>query len=115
MVGKKQFGQITAVKVADLKPYGKNARTHTEAQIQQIMDSLKEFGWTNHVLIDPKQGIIAGHARLEAAKRLEMTEVPCIVLAGLTEAQKRAYVIALCGVLSYVVFALNLIQRLINS
>jgi ParB-like chromosome segregation protein Spo0J len=94
MVGKKQFSQVVAVKVSDLKPYGKNARTHSETQIQQIMDSLKEFGWTNPVLIDPKQGVIAGHARLEAAKRLEMTEVPCIILASLTEAQKRAYVIA---------------------
>ena len=94
MVGKTQFGQIVVLKVSDLKPYRKNARTHSEGQIQQIMDSLKEFGWTNPMLVDPKQGVIAGHARLEAAKRMEMTEVPCIVLAGLTEAQKRAYVIA---------------------
>ena len=94
MVGKTQFGNIIAVKIADLKPYGKNARTHSEAQIQQIMDSLKEFGWTNPILIDPKQGVIAGHARLEAAKRMEMAEVPCIILAGLTDAQKRAYIIA---------------------
>lgn len=94
MVGKKQFGQVIAVKTSDLKPYGKNARTHTEAQILQIVASLQEFGFTNPLLIDPKKGVIAGHARLEAAKRLEMAEVPCIVLAHLTEAQKRAYVIA---------------------
>ncbi len=94
MIGKKQFGQVVAVKIGDLKPFGKNSRTHSEQQIQQIMDSLREFGWTNPVLIDPQNGVIAGHARLEAAKRLQLTEIPCIVLAGLTETQKRAYVIA---------------------
>ena len=94
MVNKKTFGQIIAVKVEDLKPYGKNARTHSEQQIGQIVESIREFGFTNPVLIDTKNGVIAGHARLQAARRLDMKEVPCIVLAGLTEAQKRAYVIA---------------------
>ena len=94
MVNKKTFGQIIAVKIEDLKPYGKNARTHSEQQIGQIVESIREFGFTNPVLIDSKNGVIAGHARLEAAKRLDMKEIPCIVLAGLTEAQKRAYVIA---------------------
>ena len=94
MVNKKTFGQIVAVKVEDLKPYGKNARTHSEQQIGQIAESIREFGFTNPVLIDSNNGLIAGHARLEAAKRLEMKEVPCIVLAGLTEAQRRAYLIA---------------------
>ena len=97
MANKKTFGQIIAVKIEDLKPYGKNARTHAEQQIGQIVESIREFGFTNPVLIDSKNGVIAGHARLEAAKRLDMKEIPCIVLAGLTEAQKRAYVIALCG------------------
>ena len=94
MVNKKTFGQIVAVKLEDLKPYGKNARTHSEQQIGQIVESIREFGFTNPVLIDSKNGVIAGHARLQAARRLDMKEVPCIVLAGLTEAQKRAYVIA---------------------
>jgi ParB-like chromosome segregation protein Spo0J len=94
MASKKSVPQIVTVKTADLKPYGKNARTHTEDQISQIVASIREFGWTNPVLIDSKMGVIAGHARLEAAKRLEMTEVPCIILSGLTEAQKKAYVIA---------------------
>jgi ParB-like chromosome segregation protein Spo0J len=94
MANKKTFGQVIAVKIEDLKPYGKNARTHSEQQIGQIVESIREFGFTNPVLIDSKNGVIAGHARLEAAKRLDMKEVPCIVLAGLTEAQKRAYVIA---------------------
>ena len=94
MAGKKTFGEIVAVKIEELKPYGKNARTHSEQQIGLIVESIREFGFTNPVLIDPKMGVIAGHARLEAAKRLEMKEVPCIVLAGLTDAQKRAYIIA---------------------
>jgi len=94
MVNKKTFSQIIAVKIEDLKPYGKNARTHSEQQIGQIVESIREFGFTNPVLIDTKNGVIAGHARLQAARRLDMKEVPCIVLAGLTEAQKRAYVIA---------------------
>ena len=115
MAGKKTFGEIVAIKIEDLKPYGKNARTHSEQQVGLIVESIREFGFTNPVLIDPKMGVIAGHARLEAAKRLEMKEVPCIVLAGLTETQKRAYIIALCVVRSYVASALNLTQRLTNS
>ena len=94
MAGKEQFGQIVAIKVENLKPYEKNSRTHSEQQITQIVESIREFGFTNPVLIDPKMGVIAGHARLEAARRLQMTEVPCIVLANLTEAQKRAYILA---------------------
>ncbi len=86
--------QVRLVPTAELRPYERNARTHSEAQIAQVMASIGEFGWTVPVLIDPDNGVIAGHARVEAAKRLEMREVPCIVLAGLTEAQKRAYVIA---------------------
>jgi ParB-like chromosome segregation protein Spo0J len=94
MASKKSTLQIITVKLDDLMPYKNNARTHTEEQIGQIVESVKEFGWTNPVLIDPKMGVIAGHARLEAAKQMGMEEVPCIVLAGLTEAQKRAYLIA---------------------
>ena len=86
--------QVKLVSIDSLKGYGKNARTHSEAQIAQIMASLREFGWTNPVLISPKMGVIAGHARLEAARRLGMKEVPCIILDGLTDAQRRAYVIA---------------------
>lgn len=94
MASKKSFGRIVAVKIEELKPYEKNARTHSEQQLTQIVASIREFGFTNPVLIDPKMGVIAGHARLEAARRLQMTEVPCIVLANLTEAQKRAYILA---------------------
>lgn len=80
--------------IESLIPYSKNARTHTDAQIDQVAASIKEFGWTNPILIDGGSGIVAGHARLEAAKRLGLVDVPCIELSGLSEAQKRAYIIA---------------------
>lgn len=86
--------QIVYRKVEDLIPYERNSRTHSEEQIEKVVASIKEFGWTNPILIDEEQGIIAGHGRLEAAKRLGMKEVPVLVLTGLTEAQKRAYIIA---------------------
>ena len=79
---------------ADLLPYAMNSRTHSDDQVAQIAASIKEFGFTNPILIDDAAGIIAGHGRLMAAKRLNLNEVPTITLAGLTEAQKKAYVIA---------------------
>jgi hypothetical protein len=81
-------------KVDDLIPYVNNSRTHSEEQVTQVASSIKEFGFTNPILIDEDCGIIAGHGRLMAAKKLSMDEVPCIELTGLTEAQKKAYVIA---------------------
>lgn len=81
-------------KIADLIPYVNNARTHSEQQVTQVAASIREFGFTNPILIDDNNSIIAGHGRLLAAKKLELDEVPCIVLKGLTEAQKKAYVIA---------------------
>lgn len=81
-------------KVNDLIPYANNSRTHSEEQINQVASSIKEFGFTNPLLIDQEGGIIAGHGRVLAAKKLDRTEVPCIILRGLTEAQKKAYVIA---------------------
>ena len=86
--------QIVYRKVEDLIPYEKNSRTHSDEQIEKVVASIREFGWTNPILIDEDQGIIAGHGRLEAAKRIGMKEVPVLVLTGLTEAQKRAYIIA---------------------
>lgn len=81
--------------VADLKPYEKNARTHSAEQIGMIMENMKQFGWTNPLLIDEDDGIIAGHGRLECARRLHLkSDIPCIVLTGLTAAQKQALVIA---------------------
>lgn len=86
--------QIRHLRTGSLIAYERNARTHSEAQIAQLMGSLREFGWTNPVLVDESGLIIAGHARVEAAKRLGMETVPCIELAGLSDAQKKAYIIA---------------------
>lgn len=80
--------------VSELVNYPANSRTHSDDQINQLVNSIKEFGFTNPILIDEHNTIIAGHCRLDAAKRLSMKEVPCIVLSGLSEAQKIAYVIA---------------------
>lgn len=86
--------KIVYKKVNDLIPYINNSRTHSEEQVNQIVASINEFGFTNPLLIDEKDNIIAGHGRLLASKKLKMEEVPCIVLSGLTEAQKKAYIIA---------------------
>ena len=81
-------------KPGDLIPYINNSRTHSEQQVQQVASSIKEFGFTNPILIDEGDGIIAGHGRLMAAQKLGLDEVPTITLKGLTEAQRKAYVIA---------------------
>ena len=86
--------QIQFTKVSDLIPYIKNSRTHDDAQIAQIASSIKEFGWTNPILVDGDNGIIAGHGRLMAARKLGMDEVPTIELTGMTDLQKKAYIIA---------------------
>lgn len=81
-------------KTAELIPYARNSRTHSTEQVQQIAGSIKEFGFTNPILIDEEGGIIAGHGRVMASQRMGLEEVPTITLYGLTEAQKKAYVIA---------------------
>jgi hypothetical protein len=81
-------------KLTELTPYPGNSRTHSAEQVGQIVDSINEFGFTNPLLIDESNGIIAGHGRLMAAKLLKMKEVPCVILEGLTDTQKKAYVIA---------------------
>lgn len=86
--------KIEYVETDKLIPYARNSRTHSDEQVQQIMGSIKEFGFTNPVLIDADGVIIAGHGRTMAAQRLGMKEVPCLRLSHLTEAQKRAYIIA---------------------
>lgn len=85
---------ISTKSINDLIPYINNSRTHSDEQIQQIASSIKEFGFTNPILIDKDNGIIAGHGRLQGAKLLNFKEVPCIILENLTEAQKKAYIIA---------------------
>jgi DNA modification methylase len=80
--------------VSELIPYVKNSRTHSDEQVAQIAASIKEFGWTNPILIDGENGIIAGHGRLLAARKLKYDKVPTIELKDLTETQKKAYIIA---------------------
>jgi DNA modification methylase len=77
-----------------LKPFPRNSRTHSDSQIQQIVQSINEYGFTNPILVDENNTIIAGHGRLLAANKIGLTEVPCIVLADLTAKQKQAYIIA---------------------
>ena len=86
--------EIEYVATDDLIPYFNNSRTHSESQIKQIAASIREFGFTNPILIDEEQTIIAGHGRVMAAEVLSMSTVPCIRLSGLSEAQRKAYVIA---------------------
>ena len=86
--------QIEALPVTSLVPYAKNSRTHSDEQVAQVAASIKEFGFTNPILVDGDNVLIAGHGRLLAAQRLGLDEVPCIRLSHLTESQKRAYVIA---------------------
>lgn len=86
--------KIVKKNLETLIPYARNSRTHSPEQVAQLVASIREFGWTNPVLIDEEGGVIAGHGRLLAAAEIGMKDVPCIVLAGLTEAQKKAYVIA---------------------
>lgn len=80
--------------IGDLIPYARNSRTHSESQVAQIAASIKEFGWTNPVLLDGANGIIAGHGRVMAAQKLGEKQVPTIELGHLDEHQKRAYIIA---------------------
>ena len=89
-----KFPSIKTVLVADLIPYARNSRTHSEEQVTQIAASIKEFGFLNPVIIDGEKGIIAGHGRVMAAKKLGMTELPAVEASHLTDAQRRAYIIA---------------------
>jgi DNA modification methylase len=80
--------------IESLIPYARNARTHSEEQIASIAASIREFGFNNPILVDGQRGVIAGHGRILAARKLEMTQVPVIELAHLTETQKRAFILA---------------------
>ena len=86
--------QIAWRPLGELIPYARNPRTHSDAQVAQIAASIREFGWTNPVLVDGANGIIAGHGRVLAARKLELDRVPVIEIAHMSEAQKRAYVLA---------------------
>ena len=82
--------KIEYINIMDLVGYGRNARTHSEDQIQQLIDSINEYGFTNPVLIDENNILIAGHGRTEAAKQIGMQEIPVIRLKDLSENQKKA-------------------------
>lgn len=86
--------KITYLNPTELTPYDNNSRTHSDEQIEQVAASIKEFGFTNPVLIDDDNGVIAGHGRIMAAEKLGMDKVPTINLKGMTEEQRKAYVIA---------------------
>ena len=86
--------EVELVAVNQLVPYGGNARTHSKKQVRQIANSINRFGFTNPVLIDDQNGIIAGHARVEAAKLLGLTGIPALRLSHLSAAERRAYIIA---------------------
>jgi DNA modification methylase len=91
---KQGIPSVVMTRVGDLTPYARNSRTHSDEQVAQIAASIKEFGWTNPILIDGEKGIIAGHGRLKAAMRLGLEEIPAIELSHLTEIQKKALIIA---------------------
>ena len=86
--------QVEELPTADLIPYARNAKKHDDAQIAKIAGSIREFGFTNPVLVDGKNGIIAGHGRVMAAQKLGLEQVPCIRLDHLSETQKQAYILA---------------------
>lgn len=88
------FYQYCVKNIEDLFPYENNPNAHDDKNIDELAASIKEFGFTNPILIDEADKIFAGHGRWEAAKYIGMEQVPCIVLSGLTDTQKRAYVIA---------------------
>lgn len=86
--------KIEQISIAELIPYVNNSRTHSDEQVAQIAASIREFGFNNPILIDKDNGIIAGHGRIQAARKLNLETVPCIRLEHLTETQRKAYIIA---------------------
>src|SRR5206468_2948468 len=86
--------QVVQWPVEKLIPYARNARTHSDEQVAQIAASIIEFGFTNPILVDSRDGILAGHGRLLAARKLKLPEVPVVILDHLSEIQRRAYILA---------------------
>jgi len=89
-----EFYANTIAQVADLIPYAMNSRTHSDEQVAQLAASIREFGFTNPVLIDEENNLIAGHGRVLAARKLNLDQVPAVVVTGLDENRRRALVIA---------------------
>lgn len=88
------FPVIKNVSIDNLIPYARNSRTHSDEQVSQIAASIKEFGFLNPIIIDADNGIVAGHGRVMAAKKVGLSELPCVEASHLTDAQRRAYIIA---------------------
>ena len=86
--------EVLLIPINDLVPYENNARTHEDWQIKKVAESIKAFGFTNPLLIDENNGIIAGHCRCDAARLIGLSEVPCIKLSHLSETQRKAYILA---------------------
>jgi ParB-like chromosome segregation protein Spo0J len=89
-----KFPAYKTISTADLIPYARNSRTHSDAQVAKLAASIREFGFLNPIIVDGQKGIIAGHGRVMAAQKLGMDKLPCIEADHLTDAQRRAYVIA---------------------
>jgi ParB-like chromosome segregation protein Spo0J len=94
VMAKTSVKEFKLVNVDLLVPYANNARTHSKEQIKKLQSSLREFGFINPLIIDRQYNVLAGHGRLEAAKAERYTEVPCVFVEDLTEAQKKAYILA---------------------
>jgi len=88
------IGEVRKISIDLLRPYQNNAKKHSPDQVTKIAESIQEFGFLNPVLIDKDYNVIAGHGRIMAMKQLGETEVPCLFVEGLTEAQRRAYILA---------------------
>jgi ParB-like chromosome segregation protein Spo0J len=86
--------KIQEMEIEKLIPYARNSRTHSDEQVAQLAASIREFGWTNPILIDGENGIIAGHGRLAAARKLGLKKIPVIELSHLSSTQKKALIIA---------------------
>ena len=93
-MSKTEIPDYKIVQVEKLVPYARNSRTHSPEQVAQIAASIKEFGFLNPIIVDGDNGIVAGHGRVLAAQKLGLTELPCIEAKHLTDAQRKAYVIA---------------------
>lgn len=89
-----KIAEVQEVTLSQLVPYERNAKLHTDKQIGEIADSISEFGFINPILIDKDFNVIAGHGRIEAAKRLDLVSVPCVFVEGLTDEQRRAFILA---------------------
>lgn len=110
-----KIGNVQEVPLTELIPYENNAKQHSAEQIEKIANSIKEFGFLNPVLIDKDHNIIAGHGRVLAMKRLGMENVPCLFVEGLTEAQKRAYILADNRLTELGEWDMNLVNEELNA